>query len=370
VHRDIKPGNFLLANGLSLRVGDFGIARVAADETITGTDQLLGTAAYISPEQVVGHAATAASDRYALAVTAFELLTHERPFRAEHFAAQARQHLEDDPPRASERNTSLPRRLDAVLARGMAKRPEDRWPTAASFVDAIEDALTTKRATVPSGPFIATSTSSRGRWRASAIAALAGVAVAAGAVAGASQDGGGGGARAAHSKAGATTIAALAPRVHRQRPQPHNTPRATQTAAAATTQPTQTPSTPDALEARGHQLMVAGDYAGAISVLRQALAAASPGSLTYAYALYDLGRSLRLAGDPQEAIRILVQRLQIPNQTGAVRQELALASLSAGLGGAGAAAPPPGPPGQRPGKHGGDHGQSAFGQGQGQGGGD
>ena len=66
------------------------------------TGQVLGTAAYISPEQAMGEPATAASDRYALAVVAFELLTGEKPFEAEHFAAQARAHIEDDPPRVSE----------------------------------------------------------------------------------------------------------------------------------------------------------------------------------------------------------------------------------------------------------------------------
>ena len=69
---------------------------------------MLGTAAYLSPEQAMGEPATAASDRYALAVVAFELLTGEKPFQAEHFAAQARAHIEDDPPRVSELDPSCP----------------------------------------------------------------------------------------------------------------------------------------------------------------------------------------------------------------------------------------------------------------------
>ena len=71
--------------------------------------------------------------------------------------------------------------------------------------------------------------------------------------------------------------------------------------------------------------MLAGDYARRSRSLRQAVAGADPGSLTYAYALYDLGRSLRLAGDPRRAIPILERRLQIPNQTDVVRAELDLA---------------------------------------------
>ena len=89
--------------------------------------------------------------------------------------------------------------------------------------------------------------------------------------------------------------------------------------------------------------MLDGNYSAALPVLRQAVNAASPGSLTYAYALYDYGRTLLLAGDPKDAVTVLYQRLQIPNQTGAVRQELQLALLALGQnaqsGGAGAAPP-------------------------------
>ncbi len=113
----------------------------------------------------------------------------------------------------------------------------------------------------------------------------------------------------------------------------------TATPAAATTPP----PTADTLEARGHELMIDGDYGAAIPVLRQAVQAASPSSLTYAYALYDLGRSLRLAGDPRDAVTVLYQRLQIPNQTEVVREQLQLALLALGQtaqsGGAGAPAP-------------------------------
>ena len=122
-------------------------AASATDETITGTDMVLGTAAYISPEQALGVAATAASDRYALAVAAFELLVGQRPFGAGELAAQARQHVEEPPPQATARNPALPRGVDAVLARGMAKRPEDRWPSAGAFAEAIET-----RAQPPRGP--------------------------------------------------------------------------------------------------------------------------------------------------------------------------------------------------------------------------
>jgi serine/threonine protein kinase len=141
IHRDIKPANFLLDQGRALYVADFGIARLLSEDTITSAGELFGTAAYLSPEQALGRSGTAASDRYALAVAAFELLVGARPFTAEHIAAQARQHIEDQPPRASERNRMLPNAVDAVLGRGMAKQPEDRYATAAAFVDGLEAGL-------------------------------------------------------------------------------------------------------------------------------------------------------------------------------------------------------------------------------------
>jgi serine/threonine-protein kinase len=151
--------------------------------------------------------------------------------------------------------------------------------------------------------------------------------------------------------------------------------------AARTTAVADTPPTADTLEARGHQLMVNGAYSEAIPLLRQAIDAAPPGELTYAYALYDLGRALRLAGDPQAAIPVLEHRLQIPNQLGVVLSELQLARRAAGMaapgiggggppaqgsppdGGAGLA--PAGPPGHDHRHHGNQQSGNSGGQNQG-----
>ncbi|HEY6890882.1 MAG TPA: serine/threonine-protein kinase, partial [Solirubrobacter sp.] len=150
VHRDIKPGNLLLDGRERLAVADFGIARLAWEDQLTATGQVLGTAAYLSPEQAMGEAASAASDRYALAVVAYELLTGTRPFEAEHFAAQARAHVEDPVPPASSRAVAdLSPAVDAVLERGLAKEPADRWPSAEAFVDALERTLATREPTKP-----------------------------------------------------------------------------------------------------------------------------------------------------------------------------------------------------------------------------
>ena len=141
LHRDIKPANVLLDGNRSVHVADFGIAQLATEDTLTADGELLGTAAYLAPERAMGRPATDASDRYSLAVMAFELLVGERPFTDQRFAVQARQHVDAPPPSASERNPRLPEALDAVLARGMAKRPEDRFPTAHALAEAVESAL-------------------------------------------------------------------------------------------------------------------------------------------------------------------------------------------------------------------------------------
>jgi eukaryotic-like serine/threonine-protein kinase len=141
VHRDVKPANLLLDGQERLAVGDFGIARLADDTHMTQTGQLLGTAAYLSPEQAHGRPATPASDRYAFAVVAYELLTGTRPFAGGPPTAQVRQHAEAQPLRASEAAPGLPTTIDLVFARGLAKEPGERPASAAELVDEIERAL-------------------------------------------------------------------------------------------------------------------------------------------------------------------------------------------------------------------------------------
>jgi serine/threonine-protein kinase len=347
LHRDIKPANMLLSRDRTLHLADFGIARIAAEHPITTAGELLGTAAYISPEQARGRPATAASDRYALAVAAYELLVGERPFPAEHFAAQARAHIEEPPPRASDHDDALPPSVDPILTRGLAKRPEDRWPSAGAFAAALREALPQqrRRAAAPPTLVLAGRPPSRTlspRWR--AIAALALPALVAGALVG-SEAGGSSSQHAALSLDHPRTARVshhTTPARHHPKPATHTastptvpaTPTTTTTTTASTTAIASVPPSAATLESRGHGLLTDGQYGAAIPVLRQALAAASPSSLTYAYALFDLGRSLRLAGDPSAAVPVLEARLRIPNQTDIVRHELALAlqAVQAGHG--------------------------------------
>ena len=137
VHRDVKPGNLLLDEHGRLAVGDFGIASIAGETAMTAAGQILGTAAYLSPEQARGRPATPASDRYSLAVVAFELLCGRRPFDGDTPMAQARARVEQEPTVPSGPCAAA----GDVLTWGLAREAAARPATAAAFVAALEDAL-------------------------------------------------------------------------------------------------------------------------------------------------------------------------------------------------------------------------------------
>jgi len=143
VHRDVKPPNLLFDARDELVVADFGIARVA-DDTLTGmtaAGTVLGTAGYLAPEQALGQPATPASDRYALGVVGYELLTGGRPFERQSETAEAAAHIHEPVPPASERQVGLPRGIDGVFDRALAKDPRERYSTGADFVSALQSAL-------------------------------------------------------------------------------------------------------------------------------------------------------------------------------------------------------------------------------------
>jgi serine/threonine-protein kinase len=142
VHRDVKPQNVLLDEGGSAKVTDFGIARsLEPGDGLTQTGTVLGTSDYVAPEQVSGRRVDARSDQYSLGVLLYELLTGEVPFSADNFMAVAMRHLRDPVPSVRQRRPDVPERVDEIVAKAMAKRPEDRFPSMEAMMAALEAAL-------------------------------------------------------------------------------------------------------------------------------------------------------------------------------------------------------------------------------------
>jgi serine/threonine-protein kinase len=141
VHRDVKPGNLLLDGADSVHVGDFGIARAAGLDSLTHPGTVLGTAGYLSPEQAAGVSAGPPSDRYALGVVAFELLTGRRPFASDTAATEALAHAHTPPPSPRVVEPSLPAGLDSVFEHALAKDPLERPASCAELVSDLRRAL-------------------------------------------------------------------------------------------------------------------------------------------------------------------------------------------------------------------------------------
>ncbi|WP_374192221.1 Stk1 family PASTA domain-containing Ser/Thr kinase [Microbacterium sp. SD291] len=143
VHRDIKPGNVMVTDKGQVKVMDFGIARAVSDSssTVAETTQIIGTAAYFSPEQAKGEPVDARADLYSTGVVLYELLTGRQPFRGESPVAVAYQHVSETPVPPTEVNEESPRALDPIVLRALAKDPYQRYPDAAHFRAALDAAV-------------------------------------------------------------------------------------------------------------------------------------------------------------------------------------------------------------------------------------
>jgi beta-lactam-binding protein with PASTA domain/predicted Ser/Thr protein kinase len=132
VHRDIKPGNAMITKAGEVKVMDFGIARAAADTaaTMTQTAAVIGTAAYLSPEQARGEHVDARSDLYSTGCLLYELVTGAPPFTGDSPVAVAYQHVREDPEPPSSYDASLAPAVDAVVLKAMAKNPANRYQSA------------------------------------------------------------------------------------------------------------------------------------------------------------------------------------------------------------------------------------------------
>jgi serine/threonine protein kinase len=321
VHRDVKPANLMLDRAGNVHVADFGIASAAGMDSLTVTGTILGTAGYLSPEQATGDRATPASDRYALAVVAYELLTGKRPFEADSPTAEASAHVNAPVPSVCD-ITSLPCELDPVFRKALAKDPRDRYDSCAEFVAALRAALAdaagatrelmpvTAPAPVPAPPPPAYAPPPTRRRSAAPLLALLLLLGIAGGVLAAyflTRDNGKSGPAAPPPQPRVTTVLRTVTRATGQT--------TTVVQQITTTPPASSPSPPPpsgsdghALNDQGYKKMQAGDYAGAVPLLQQAvqkLAGTGPRDPYEAFANYNLGYSLLKLGRCNEAIPYL-----------------------------------------------------------------
>ena len=312
VHRDVKPANVLIGRDGTSKLADLGIATAAESTRITRSGTVLGTAAYMAPEQLEGEEAGPAADVYSLAAVAFEALSGRPANRGATPVEIAHRMATEPPPDLRDAWPGAPAGAAEALKRGMAREPADRPSSAGELVAALEHGLAEQR----TAPTLLTPRSEARRrapsWLPAAAVVMALLLVGGIALAALGGGDGDGADQRSPSKPAAQKPAAKNPAPSKSAPKP---------AAGAAS-----------LNDQGFALMNRGRYDEAIPLLQRAVDSYGDGSrdLTYAYALYNLGRSLRLAGRADEAIPVLERRLRIPNQTGTVRKELEAARKAAG----------------------------------------
>ena len=139
VHRDIKPANIMLTTDGSVKIADFGIARIE-NSSMTQVGTIMGTPAYMAPEQLRGEAVDSRADIWAAGVVLYQLLTGEKPFAGGYSSVQHKA-LNTEPTPPSALTVTAPKAFDGVIGRAMAKRPEDRFATAGAFAEALREAV-------------------------------------------------------------------------------------------------------------------------------------------------------------------------------------------------------------------------------------
>jgi hypothetical protein len=344
VHRDVKPANVLLRHDGAVKLVDLGIA-VSVDQTrVTRSGTVLGSAAYMAPEQLEGQDVGPATDVYALAAVCFEALAGRKardgrtPVEIAHSVATT------PPPDVRELAPELPAAASRALARGMARDPAERPASAGELAAELSHALR-RPAPADPGPTAATTpmrTAPPPARRASRSVAgplaIALIALAVGAVIAAVllSGGGDGDKPPAGSAQRPDQAQAPAKTTPRETTAPQTTPADTAPAepAPADSGIGVDPARGSALNGQGFALMGQGDYGGAVPILQKAVASWPDDStdLEYAYALFNLGKALNRSGNAAAAIPYLEKRLNWSNQRGVVKQELRLARQNAGQG--------------------------------------
>lgn len=143
VHRDVKPENVLISSRGAVKIADFGLVRAVGSHTMATGDVILGTVAYLSPEQVATGVSDARTDVYAAGVVAFEMLTGRPPFEGDNPMSVAYQHVHSDVPPPSSRTDSVPAALDDLVVAATSRNPDDRPRDAAAFLAELRDIAST-----------------------------------------------------------------------------------------------------------------------------------------------------------------------------------------------------------------------------------
>jgi serine/threonine-protein kinase len=144
IHRDVKPENILITRDDFVYLVDFGIANAATDERLTELGTAVGTYAYMAPERFTNAEVTYRADIYALACVLHECLVGSQPYPGDSVSVIITAHLMEPTPRPSEMRPGIPKAFDDVIARGMAKKPDDRYASAGDLAQAANDALTSR----------------------------------------------------------------------------------------------------------------------------------------------------------------------------------------------------------------------------------
>jgi eukaryotic-like serine/threonine-protein kinase len=382
VHRDVKPGNVLLRKDGVTKLVDLGIATASDQTRLTSSGMVLGTATYMAPEQLEGGEAGPAADVYALALVAYEALTGKRARTGRTPMEIAHRIATSPPPEVRERLPDASPAAAELLKQGMARDPAERPSSAGELASRLGRALEqpaapqqptarTQAATAPtraasgppsrtetapaSGPVWAGGASRRAKRPVGAIAlalallVLAVAAVVGTVLAGGGEDDGSGSQSAQKSQksqkqsgrdgqarrgAGgdADAPAAADEPATAEQPSPEEPTAETETETEPEPSTSVDPARGAELNDQGFSLMQQGDFAGAVPLLEQAVASYPEDSreITYAYALFNLGKSLNRSGRPEEAIPYLEKRLTWPDQRETVQSELDDAQARAG----------------------------------------
>jgi tetratricopeptide (TPR) repeat protein len=383
VHRDVKPGNVLLRHDGVTKLVDLGIATAQDHTRLTHSGMVLGTAAYMAPEQLEGGETTPATDIYALAVVAYEALTGRRAREGRTPLELAHRIATEPPPDIRDVMPSASPQAAEVLARAMARDPGERPASAGELATGLSGALeepptaptravpptaatraaprpapvpaaapAAAKRPPPTGPARRTD-GARGKRPVGAVAlALALLALAAaGVIAAVLSSGGDDGEPQQQADRGQEQAQGgrEQQREQQQEQQPAQEEQPAEQAPAEDPQVEQQEQAPEEetgsfdpqrgaqLNEEGFALMQSGDYAGAVPILQEAVASWPEDSqdINYAYALFNLGKSLNRSGRPDEAIPYLEKRLNWNDQRDTVQAELDLAKRNAGGGGGG-----------------------------------